>query len=75
MKLYRIIHTQTGLFSLGGYKPRWGKQGKVWTGKGKIKAHLALVIKNGGTISPDWQVIEYAATPVIAHAAPLFYAN
>lgn len=43
MKVYRVKNLDTGLFSLGGLHPRWGKKGKLWTGEGPIKSHFRLI--------------------------------
>lgn len=43
MKVYKIKNLTTGLYSLGGLYPRWGKKGKLWNSKQAIKSHLRLV--------------------------------
>ena len=40
MKLYKIRRKSDGLFSAGGYSPRWTKIGKVWRTLGPLKNHL-----------------------------------
>lgn len=44
MKVYKIQHRETGLFSNGGAYPRWTKTGKAWSGIGPLKSHLNLVL-------------------------------
>lgn len=40
MNGFSIYDTQTGLFSLGGSPPKWGKRGKIWNSIGALKNHL-----------------------------------
>lgn len=41
--LYKILNTETGLYSSGGSTPSFKKTGKTWTTIGALKNHLALV--------------------------------
>lgn len=38
--LYKIKSNKTGLFSLGGSYPQFGKLGKVWKRKGDLSSHF-----------------------------------
>jgi len=40
MKIYKIRHKQSGLFSEGGSSPFFGQNGKIYTQIGHIKNHL-----------------------------------
>lgn len=37
---YKILQTETGLFSTGGHHPKWSKAGKAWSDFGHLKRHL-----------------------------------
>jgi hypothetical protein len=39
-KIYKIRHRVLGLFSTGGYTPRFVSIGKVWTQKNHLLLHL-----------------------------------
>jgi len=43
MKLYKIRHKVTGLYSLGGIYPSWSKRGKTWRKIGDLKNHFNLI--------------------------------
>jgi hypothetical protein len=63
MKIYKIRHMQTGLYSAGGsYSPRWTKRGKTWNTMGHLKAHIRAIAetRQGLTIRDMcfWEVIE-----------------
>lgn len=47
MNGFSIYDSKTGLFSLGGMPPKWGKRGKIWNSIGALKNHLngALVFR------------------------------
>lgn len=69
MKLYKIKHAETGLYSKGGSsvddridtwrkKPiHWSKRGKTWTGIAALKIHLRQYCRNwtymGINVPPD----------------------
>ena len=44
MKLYKIRHKETGLYSKGGSYPSWSKKGKTWSTLGHLKRHIACVV-------------------------------
>lgn len=41
--VYRIRHKETGLFSKGGTRLTFTKQGKVWTKLAYVKSHLTMI--------------------------------
>lgn len=45
---FKIRNPRTGLFSKGGYGPKWDKKGKLWKNIGHVKNHLKQV-------TGDWQ--------------------
>jgi hypothetical protein len=45
MKIYKIIHKNTGLYSAGGTTPRWTKKGKTWNSLGHLKLHIISQLK------------------------------
>ena len=61
-KIYKIRHSSTGLYSMGGTDAdRWNKHGKTWPSIGALKNHLRLY-QTGGRymnrpIPPEWEVI------------------
>jgi hypothetical protein len=75
IKVFKIKHAQTGLFSTGGMEPRWTTKGKTWSTIGSVKNHLRQFTDGGimrrnydGTtevdgfrnhIPDDWVVVEY----------------
>lgn len=42
MILYQIQNSK-GLYSTGGYTPRFSRNGKVWVGKAAMAGHLAVM--------------------------------
>jgi hypothetical protein len=38
---YRLRHKTTGLYSTGGYDPKFNEKGKVWGKLQHLKSHLA----------------------------------
>lgn len=65
-KIYRIRHTKTGLFSIGGTDVSadgktfgWTKKGKIWTGLGPLRNHLNQYALTRASRLADWEVIEY----------------
>jgi hypothetical protein len=67
MKIYKIRHKITGLFSRGGETPYWSKKGKTWNSFGHLKAHLRAVSDyryNTQNIKDleNWEIIEIEVT-------------
>ena len=49
MKVYKIRHKITGLYSRGGETPFWNKKGKTWSSLAHLKRHIAGVIDSRQT--------------------------
>lgn len=71
MKVYKIQHRKTGLFSKGGTsvdsngRYGWNKTGKIWDTIGKLRSHITTHLPNSyrrGTNMSEWQVITYDLT-------------
>jgi hypothetical protein len=63
MKIYKIRHMQTGLYSAGGsYSPRWTKRGKTWNTLGHLKSHIRGIAETRQAITIRdmcfWEVVE-----------------
>lgn len=67
--VYKIRDRITGLYSLGGVDPRWGKRGKVWNGIGPLKCHLRQYVETYAygrddsrrrKIPDTWEVVVFA---------------
>lgn len=69
-KLYKIRHDITGLYSTGGYYPRWTKSGKTWSQLGTLRAHLSSHLGNSwraGTDMSQWRVVEIEIRETASH--------
>jgi hypothetical protein len=62
---YKIRQKSTGLYSTGGYWPKFTKNGKTWSGSGPLKNHLKLTQepysgsrKNPYTPVEDFEIVE-----------------
>lgn len=63
IKLYKIRHKITGLFSSGGAHPRWTKKGKAWTNIGHIKTHFSMIGDSQLRAAyRDSEIVEYDVT-------------
>jgi hypothetical protein len=40
MRVYKIRNRKTGLFSTGGMRPKWTKQGKSWSRINYVHSHI-----------------------------------
>jgi hypothetical protein len=61
MKLYKIRHKVTGLFSAGGHSPSWTKKGKTWSSLGHLKNHINGVVEYRYHKMKDmenWEILE-----------------
>lgn len=61
MKLYKIRHKVTGLYSKGGASPYWSKKGKTWSSIGHLKRHIAGVVDSRYHKMSDmvnWEILE-----------------
>ena len=56
--MFKIRDRETGLYSTGGYHPRWTKAGKVWRGSGALRNHLWLAKSRRMPGVLSWEVIE-----------------
>jgi len=52
------IQRQDGLFSTGGKRPKWKKEGKLWNCRASLSKHLAL-FKFFNPYPPGTRVIGY----------------
>lgn len=41
---YCICNPKTGLYSKGGYSPKWKKKPKIWSNIGHLKNHLNMFV-------------------------------
>ncbi len=69
--VYRIRHTQTKDFKLGGMWPRWSKDGKTWDSIRNVKLHLRMFSAglSHRTVTTakefdfeHWEVVRYKVT-------------
>ena len=75
MRIYKIRHKETGLFSTGGTTPRWTKRGKIWTSNGSVRSHLRQFREPyyNTEIPEEWEVIEYEISDGVYYNALEFY--
>lgn len=45
--MFKIVNTQTGLYSSGGRTPRWEKEGRVWQSFGSVQEHIRALDQAG----------------------------
>ena len=74
MQQFKIMDTNTGLFSTGGYKPTWTEKGKTWNTMGLAISSLKLYHRgfrgNENNPIPDsWAVITFEITAIRDFAA------
>jgi len=50
---FKILDTATGLYSHGGYKPKWSDRGKSWDTLGSVTSHLKMYLR-GYSPNPKW---------------------
>ena len=62
--MFKIRDRETGLYSTGGYHPRWTKAGKVWRGSGALRNHLSLAKSRRMPGMLSWEVIELSLSVV-----------
>jgi hypothetical protein len=61
MKIFKIKHKETGLYSKGGQWPTWSKKGKTWNSLGHLKTHIQNVMDFRRTKLEEfakWEIIE-----------------
>lgn len=69
MKIYLVRDIETGLYSTGSISPSFRKEGKVWTARNRVSAHLIQFAANGMAKRYDtskWEVVEYDLNNVAA---------
>jgi hypothetical protein len=67
--VYKIQDTATGLYSTGGYEPKWTRDGKSWKTMGQLKTSLKLYKRGHQFSGPreipaTWTVVEYKLVSV-----------
>ena len=75
--VYKIQRISDGLFSTGGYQPRFTKKGKIWTTKAALHNHLALNPRNGfqgieayvDCELIEYEIVEWNRIPMLEYAA------
>jgi hypothetical protein len=73
MKIYKIIHKNTGLYNAGGTTPRWTKKGKKWSSLGHLKLHIISQLNYNYTTNQysynkdilNWEVIEIEVSEMV----------
>jgi hypothetical protein len=70
--VYKIRRKSDGLYSGGGFSPRWGKTGKAWGSLGRLKNHLNLFVDYKGKISDSWPYndAEVVTFKIVTEVAP-----
>jgi hypothetical protein len=61
--VFKIRRKSDGLFSTGGYSPRFSKQGKVWSLRNHVSSHLSQFGKKLWDTYFDCEVIEFECVP------------
>jgi hypothetical protein len=72
---FKIRDPSTGLFSTGGYYPRWSRTGKVWTTMSALSCHFTQLlggvhetyVKLGAEVV-EYEAVERSVTPAKLHA-------
>ena len=67
--LYKIQDSTSGLYSTGGYQPKWTREGKVWKTKAQLISHLKLYRRGQyagekRAIPTTWSVVELKIVPM-----------
>ena len=47
------------LYREGGVRPRWTKNGKIWSTRGKLRSTITMIINYRTESFSDWEVVEY----------------
>jgi len=69
MQQFKILDTNTGLFSTGGYEPNWTEKGKTWNTIGLVISSLKLYKRGFGRhknnpIPDNWSVVVFETTAI-----------
>lgn len=72
MKVYKIQNTKTGLFSTGGMRPRWTKQGKVWQELSYVHRHIGQLTYeySPADVYNDAVIVEAEITEILLPLEP-----
>lgn len=80
--VYKILRKSDGLYSTGGYGPRFTKTGKTWSNLGGLSNHLNLVYHNTAyngrplnTIYDDCVVMTYKVVLDTQDCSPDYIEN
>lgn len=67
MKVFKIRDKNTGLFSSGGMRPKFVKQGKVWQQLRHVHAHIQQLTTNytPADVYKDAEVVEAEITEIL----------
>lgn len=64
VKIFKIQHRVTKLFSTGTAYPRWSNKGKTWDNRNSLSSHMSLVgSKDIRSKYKDADIIEFELTP------------
>lgn len=68
--IFKIQDTATGLYSTGGCKPKWTREGKNWKTRAQLVSSLKIYVRGeyaGGSkqvIPKTWTVVEFKLVSV-----------
>ena len=69
---FKIRSRKSGLFSLGGERPRWSKTGKTWNTKGALTNHLVLLNRTVDRKKyENCEVVEFSTTEALVSSQSL----
>lgn len=80
MTVYKIRRKSDGLFSTGGCRPRWTRNGKTYPNVGSLMAHLKTVLWRAERETPiqaalrtykGCEVVAYGVEPVEGASVPV----
>lgn len=71
MKVYKIRNSE-GLFSTGGMRPRFTKQGKMWQQLGHVHGHISQLttVYTPADIYKDAEIVEAEITEILTVVEP-----
>lgn len=61
-QIFKIRRRSDGLFSTGGSSPRFRKEGKTWTKRHHVTAHLRLLGDRERKLYQDCDLVTYTCT-------------
>jgi hypothetical protein len=67
MKVFKIRHKQTGLFSTGRLRPTWAKQGKIWQRINYVHSHINRLTNayTAADVYKDAEIVEAEITELL----------